>query len=192
MIVAHKLTIYETTLSPEAIAEALRLTPEQVIAKFKDPRITSWFAELWGEKLYGYAAHASSNHPGSDARIALGEIGRFDIAVRCFNKGTIKFQKSKFIGSGRSTTPDDLIDSIEGVEVYLVVDLRQFPKLRFFPIDTKALLRLIREGGLTKAGCRLGVSTLGLRSGLRPRPGPSSCNIKVLGAGLGRFKATCC
>ncbi len=149
---AQRLTILETTLSAETLAEALRLTPDQVIAKFKDPRITSWFAELWGEKLFGYRAHASANHPGSDATIALGEIGRFEIAVRCFNTGTIKFQKSKFIGSGRSASAEDLIASIEDVEVYLIVDLRRFPTLRFYPLDTKALLRLIREGRLTTSG----------------------------------------
>jgi len=96
--------------------------------------------------------HLSSNHPGSDARIDLGAIGRFDISVRCFNKNTIKFQKSKFIGSGRSATPDDLIGSVESVERVVVVDLRQFPLLRFIPLDSKALLKLIRLGKLTPSG----------------------------------------
>lgn len=146
------LTIVETTLSAEEIGSALRLTPDEVVAKFKDPRVTSWFAEIWGERLFNYQAHASANHPGSDAAIALGNIGRFDIGVRCFNKNTIKFQKSKFIGSGRSATTEDLIQSIEGVERYVIVDLRGFPLLRFIPLDTKALLRLIREGKLTTSG----------------------------------------
>lgn len=146
------LTILETELSTEAIADALRLTPEQVVAKFQDPRVTSWFAELWGERLFQYAAHANPNYPGSDAAMALGDIGRFDIAVRCFMRNTLKFQKSKFIGSGRKATADDLIESVESVERYVIVDLRQFPLLRFIPLDSKALLRLIREGRLTVNG----------------------------------------
>jgi hypothetical protein len=122
------------------------------MAKFQDPRVTSWFAEIWGERLFGYRKHLSSNHPGSDARIDLGAIGRFDISVRCFNKNTIKFQKSKFIGSGRSATMDDLIESVEAVERVVVVDLRHFPLLRFVPLDSKALLKLIRLGKLTPSG----------------------------------------
>jgi hypothetical protein len=82
----------------------------------------------------------------------LGDIGRFDISVRCFNTNGIKFQKSKFIGSGRHTTPDDLLESLESVERYVVVDLRQFPLLRFYPIDSKLLLRLVRQGKLTASG----------------------------------------
>jgi hypothetical protein len=146
------ITILETELSLEEIAAALRIEPEEAERKFRDPRVTSWFAEIWGQKLFNYRAHPNANYPGSDARISLGDIGRFDIAVRCFCDRPIKFQKSKFIGSKRTCTADDLLESIEGVERYVVVDLRGFPKLRFVPLDTKALLRLIREGKLKSSG----------------------------------------
>lgn len=146
------LTIVETELSLDDIGKALRLLPEQVVKKFSDPRITSWFAEIWGERLFKYQAHVNSNHPGSDAKINLGNIGRFEISVRCFNKNTIKFQKSKFIGSGRRASLDDLYQSIEDVERVVVVDLRRFPLLRFIPLDSKPLLKLVRLGKLTTTG----------------------------------------
>ena len=95
------LEVVRSKMPLEEIARALRISTEDAIEKFKDPRVASWFAEIWGETLFGYRRHASSNHPGSDAALSLGPIGRFDISVRCFNKGNIKFQKSKFIGSGR-------------------------------------------------------------------------------------------
>lgn len=123
-----------------------------MLAKFRDPRVTSWFAEIWGERLFGYRAHLSSNHPGSDASVGLGALGRFDISVRCFNSSSIKFQKSKFIGSGRNASAEDLISSIEGVERVVVVDLRRFPTLRFYPLDSKSLLRLIRQKRLSPSG----------------------------------------
>jgi len=146
------LTVLRTKLSLDDISKALRITPEEAVAKFQDARITSWFAEIWGERLFNYTKHPSANHPGSDAAIALGDIGRFDIGVRCFFRNKIKFQKSKFIGSGRRATMADLISSIEDVERYVIVDLRQFPQLDFYPLDTKALLRLVREGKLKTNG----------------------------------------
>lgn len=149
---AGPLTVLRTSLSLEAISDALRITPEDVIAKFQDARVTSWFAEIWGERLFNYTKHVSANNPGSDAAIALGDIGRFEIGVRCFFRNTLKFQKSKFIGSGRSATLDDLIASLEDIERYVIVDLRGFPRLDFYPLDTKALLRLVREGKLTTNG----------------------------------------
>jgi hypothetical protein len=148
----YQLAVLRTTLSVDDISSALRISPHDVIAKFRDARVTSWFAEIWGEKLFSYTKHKSANQPGSDAAIALGDIGRFDIAVRCFFKNTLKFQKSKFIGSGRSATKDDLIASLEDIERYVVVDLRQFPTLDFYPLDSKALLRLVYEGKLTVTG----------------------------------------
>ena len=66
---------------------------------------------------------------------------------------TIKFQKSKFIGSGRAATANDLLESIESVERVVVVDLRKFPLLRFIPLDSKSLLlKLIRLGKLSPSG----------------------------------------
>ena len=146
------LTIVEAELSLEELTAALRISSQDALEKFRDPRITSWFAEIWGERLFSYRKHLNSNHPGSDAKIDLGTMGRFDISVRCFNKGTIKFQKSKHIGSGRHATPEDLIEAIESVERVVIVDLRSFPLLRFFPIDSKSLLRLVRQNKLTTSG----------------------------------------
>ena len=146
------LTIVETELSVDEISRALRIAPADALAKFRDPRVTSWFAEIWGETLFGYKKHLSSNHPGPDAALNLGSLGRFDIAVRCFYGSTIKFQKSKFIGSGRSATMEDLSESFESVERYVVVDLRRFPTMRFVPLDSKALMRKVRFGTLTTAG----------------------------------------
>lgn len=146
------LVVVQSTLSLDEIARALRIAPDDAAEKFRDPRVASWFAEIWGETLFGYRRHASSNYPGSDARLSLGPIGRFEISVRCFNKNSIKFQKSKFIGSGRSATPEDLVRSVEEVECIVLVDLRRFPTLSFYPIDSKSVLRLIRTGQLTTAG----------------------------------------
>jgi hypothetical protein len=146
------LTVLRTTLSLEEISTALRISPADAIAKFQDARVTSWFAEIWGERLFNYTKHVSANQPGSDAAIALGDIGRFDIGVRCFFRNTIKFQKSKFIGSGRTANKEDLIASLEEIERYVIVDLRKFPTLSFYPLDTKSLLRLVHLGKLTVTG----------------------------------------
>lgn len=146
------LIVLRTALSLEEISNALRISPEDAVAKFQDARVTSWFAEIWGERLFNYTKHANANQAGSDAAIALGDIGRFDIGVRCFFRNTIKFQKSKFIGSGRSATTEDLIASLEDIERYVIVDLRAFPTLDFYPLDTKRLLKLVYEGKLTTSG----------------------------------------
>jgi hypothetical protein len=146
------LQVVRSTMSLDEIARALRVSSADALEKFMDPRVCSWFAEIWGETLFGYRRHLSSNNPGSDAQMILGAIGRFEISVRCFNRGNIKFQKSKFIGSGRKATPDDLIESVESVERIVIVDLRKFPVLSFYPIDSKDVLRRIRQKTLTTSG----------------------------------------
>lgn len=146
------LTVVRSVVSLEDIANALRISSTDALEKFQDPRVASWFAEIWGETLFGFLRYPSSNNPGSDGKITLGPIGRFEISVRCFNRGNIKFQKSKFIGSGRTATPNDLIESVEAVERVVIVDLREFPILYFYPIDSKDILREIRQNRLTATG----------------------------------------
>jgi len=146
------LTVVRSVVSLEDIANALRISSADALEKFQDPRVASWFAEIWGETLFGFRRHPSSNNPGSDGKMALGPIGRFEISVRCFNRHNIKFQKSKFIGSGRTATSNDLIESVEAVERVVIVDLREFPVLYFYPIDSKDILREIRQDRLTANG----------------------------------------
>jgi hypothetical protein len=147
----ESLQVLRVILSRDAIARALMLTGEEVVELFRDARLTGRLAEVWGERLFRYTRHTNSNFAGSDGRILLGPIGRYDISVRAFSK-SIKFQQSKFMGSGRSCSQDDLIHSLENVETMVVVDLREFPAVSFYPLNTKSLLRLAHSGRLTPGG----------------------------------------
>ncbi len=148
----RRLTCLKTALSVEEISQALKITPPDVVSKFRDARITSWFAEIWGQRLFRYTKHPNTNYPGSDASIDLGAIGPFEISVRCLTKAGIKFQKSSNIGSGRSATQNDVYDAVASVERIVVVDIMDFPSPTFIPLDSKWLLRQADAGSLTANG----------------------------------------
>jgi hypothetical protein len=146
------LIFWETALSVDQISDALKIISTDVISKFRDGRVTSWFAEIWGERLFSYTKHTNTNYPGSDASIDLGAMGPFEISVRSLTNSPIKFQKSANIGSGRSATQTDVDDAVASVERVVVVDIREFPRLTFIPIDSKWLLRQAHRGALTASG----------------------------------------
>jgi hypothetical protein len=139
-------------LSVDEISQALKIAPCDVIAKFRDGRVTSWFAEIWGERLFKYTKHPNGNYPGSDASIDLGAMGPFEISVRSLTRAGIRFQKSANIGSGRSATQNDVDDAIAGVDRVVVVDIRGFPNLTFIPLDSRWLLRQAHKGVLSAKG----------------------------------------
>lgn len=122
------------------------------MSKFQDARVTSWFAEIWGERLFSYKKHANTNYPGSDASIDIGALGSFEISVRSLTKSGTKFQKSANIGSGRTATQQDVIDAIASVERVVVVDIREFPNLTFIPLDSKWLLQQAFNRVITPSG----------------------------------------
>jgi hypothetical protein len=145
------LHVLVKAFSVDDLARSLAITPTETVELFRSPRFAGHLAERWGTYLFGYERHRNSNFAGSDGKIALGPIGRFNISVRSFSR-SLKFQQSKFMGSGRDCSPDDLIQSLELVERVIAVDPRGFPEVAFYPIDSKLLLGLVRDGFLTRTG----------------------------------------
>jgi hypothetical protein len=74
-----------------------------------------------------------------------------DVRVRAMVKH-IRFQESGDQGKGRECDLAALIAALERIETVVVVDVRGWPAVNFIPVDSKALLRLVREGGLGVKG----------------------------------------
>jgi hypothetical protein len=138
------LEVRRATLSVEAIATALQLTPGETRELFHDGRLVGWLAELWSARLYGYrrrvnrndAVHGSPEHP---------------VSVRTLNSH-IRFQPSGNQGKGRVCSQDDVIAALERVERFVVVDVRCFPAINFLPLESRRLLKAALELELTPTG----------------------------------------
>ena len=50
------LEVVRSKMPLEEIARALRISTEDAIEKFKDPRVASWFAEIWVRRCSGFGA----------------------------------------------------------------------------------------------------------------------------------------
>jgi hypothetical protein len=74
------------------------------------------------------------------------------ISVKALTGGQLKFQQSKYVGFGRKTDKEGLIKSIEECDRIVVVDLTEFPTVRFLPIDTARLVGAAHKGELTTNG----------------------------------------
>jgi hypothetical protein len=64
--------------------------------------VTSWFAEIWGERLFRYTKHPNSNYPGSDASIDLGAMGPFEISVRSLTNAGISGCRGGYQGLSKT------------------------------------------------------------------------------------------
>jgi hypothetical protein len=136
----------------EAIAAALKLEPAQIAAAFRDGRGAWPFSELWGERLFEFVKHSNTNEPSSDGAVALEQLRNVNVSVKALSKAGVKFQQSKFVGFGRKTTKDDLIASVEACDRVIVVDIADFPSVRFIPLDGTRLVSAVHQGRLTANG----------------------------------------
>jgi hypothetical protein len=141
-------------LNPKMISVAVWVSENDANDTFSDGRVASRFTEKWASRIYNLIMSKNTNNPGSDADIQTGNIllGNIPVGVRSLSKAGIKFQQSKFIGSGRTCTIDNLIESIKAVEIEIVVDIADAPKIKFIPIYSKILLKMISDGVLTPNG----------------------------------------
>ncbi|MGH8541993.1 MAG: hypothetical protein ACRETW_16000 [Stenotrophobium sp.] len=135
-----------------AIASALKISENASETKFRDGRVASRFSEHWAARLYDYLKHGNTNQHGSDGEFDAGELGGVEVSVKSLTNSGVKFQKSKFVGSGRSCTHEDLIDSINDCERYVVVDITKFPEVRFVIVLSRILAKAAQAKHLTPGG----------------------------------------
>ena len=139
-------------LEVAALSAALRVSDRTVMRSFLDGRVVSAWTEEWASALFGFDRSPSSNQAFSDGGRELGELGSVQVQVKTLTRGGVKFQQSKYIGSGRNCTQANLEASIEGVDKYCIVDVVEFPLLSFYLIDSKVLLREALLGNITCRG----------------------------------------
>ena len=136
----------------DAIANALKLDPPQIESAMRDGRGAWPFSEFWGEKLFEFVKHSNSNEPSSDGAVALEQLRNVNVSVKALSKNGVKFQQSKFVGFGRTTTKENLIASVESCDRVIVVDITDFPVVRFIPLDGTRLVSAVYQGKLTTNG----------------------------------------
>jgi hypothetical protein len=147
-----RLVVSVVEFNVASIAKALKLEPAQITAAFQDGRGAWPFSELWGERLFEFVKHSNSNEPSSDGAVALDQLRNVNVSVKALSKAGVKFQQSKFVGYGRTTTKENLIASVEACDRVVVVDITEFPKVRFIPLDGTRLVSAVHNRKLTANG----------------------------------------
>jgi hypothetical protein len=143
---------FKIVFDPQIIADALWINYDQAEKEFKDGRVVSRFSEYWTEKLYGFKKSSNTNTAMYDGYITNPLLGKLYISVRSLTKSGIRFQQSKFIGSGRHCNRDDLINSISNIDFEIVVDIVDFPCVMLSVVSAGNLLEKIKSGRITPSG----------------------------------------
>jgi hypothetical protein len=146
------LVISRIEFDSAVIAQALKITEEEATTALRDGRGAWPFSEIWGGRLYEFIKHSNTNVPLSDGAVALGQLRDATVSVKALTRGGLKFQQSKFVGYGRGTDRDGLVSSIEASDRVVVVDITEFPIVRFLPLDSTRLVSAAHTGRLTVNG----------------------------------------
>lgn len=120
----------------KGIAKLLGMSVDKVKKRFIDGRVASpWAEEKAEEMIPCFQCHEDFNVPGSDGTL-LANI----VAVRCLTKSTgVKFQDSKYIGFRRPCSQENLLDSIRGVDNFIVVDVVDPDCWRFILLSSETV-----------------------------------------------------
>ncbi len=119
----------------EEIAQALRITREDVRLYFTDGRRVSFVLErrLAREVLNGTLA--PSEGAGYDLLDASG--GKWE--VRSITKGGIYFCPSYMVGSGRSFDEPGFLAKMQDIKGYVVSDVESFPDVPFWIVPVEVV-----------------------------------------------------
>ena len=147
-----RLQVVSVKFALDELSIALRLPENIVQSALRDGRGAWPFTEAWGERVFEYATHANTNEAFSDGLVSLKRLGNMNVSVKALTGGRLKFQQSKFVGSGRSGDKSDLTASLEACDRVVVVDIRAFPLVEFYPLDVPRLLSAAHNGVLNTNG----------------------------------------
>lgn len=144
----------------DEIAQALRITREDVRLYFTDGRRVSFVLErrLAREVLHGTLA--PSEGAGFDLLDASG--GKWE--VRSITKGGIYFCPSYMVGSGRSFDEPGFLAKMQDIKGYIVSDVENFPDVQFWivPVEVvRAWWRNNKLGAGTKISREKALKLLG-------------------------------
>lgn len=126
------------------IANALKITDDEVKAYFTDGRRVSFILErrLAREVLRGTLA--PSEGAGFDLVDSKG--GKWE--VRSISKGGIYFCPSYMVGSGRSFNKKGFLEKLKDIEGYIISDVESFPEIPFWIISKTQVLKWWKTGKL--------------------------------------------
>lgn len=150
---AERVPIYEFELDLGEVAHALWVSEEDALKGLADGRVASRWAEHWGARVGKIVKSTNTNEKGFDLSATVADIS-IQVSNKCLSNSGVKFQQSRFVGSGRSCTTDDLLASLESTDLVQVVDITGLPKIRLVTVRARDLRKEVKGGRLTPSGWR--------------------------------------
>lgn len=129
------------------LAAALGLTPGQTVEIYKDARACSPILERRHANDLNLI-FKGSNNPYVDL---VNEQG-LRYSLKCLGKSGVKFQASRYVGSGRKCSVDDLIASLTEADIFVISDITNFPKISVIEINSSDLIKAVNNGRLGTGG----------------------------------------
>ena len=145
-----------------AIAEALKIKPEDVREYFTDGRRVSFIVErrLAREVLKGKLAPTE----GAGYDIIDSHGNKWE--VRSISRGGIYFCPSYMVGSGRHFEEEGFLRKLDEIAGFIIADIESFPDIPFWIITAEQVKRWWKEGKLgttTKISRKRALELLGER-----------------------------
>lgn len=131
------LPVYRVVLDPAALAGPLHLSPDQVVAVFRDGRVANAFCRRWADRHLAPVA----GHSIRAARLKT-----------LTGRSSLKLQLSVKTGANRPADPDDVATAIAGEANYLIADIRGFPTVDFILVDADWFAARNAQARLTTTG----------------------------------------
>jgi len=145
------ITIFEFELSVEKIAAALFVPESLVLTALGDGRVASRWSEYWGAQVGNLDKAQNTNQEGFDLSTEVSSA-QIDVSSKCLSKSGVRFQESKFQGSGRKCSTETLLFSLEKVDLFHIIDISEMPVVRIVTVHSRYLRAEVNAGRLKYTG----------------------------------------
>lgn len=116
----------------------------------RDMRVLSGYAGRWVEEMFDFRRPVVLGQ-----RTIYPDTARLlRASVRCFWESNIRFQKPVRTGAFREElfNHEDLVEDVERIDYYVIVDARKFPRLDFYPMSSDKIQSYVYSRKLNLSG----------------------------------------
>ncbi len=145
------IVIFEFELDIKKVADALFVPESLALESLGDGRVTSRWGEHWGAELGRLDKAQNTNQEGFDLSTQVSSA-QIAVSSKCLSKSRVKFQESKFQGTGRKGSVASLLVSLDKVELFHVIDISQMPRVRIVTVHSRYLRAEVNAGRLKPYG----------------------------------------
>lgn len=138
------VTVHKLELDIKSICRGFQISEEDAVEIYSDARMLTKLGEKWAAQIF------KMKEAGADCKGYDLSKGKKLVSVKSLTRRGANISSSVYQGAGRSGTYEQIREDFLKNDELIIVDIREFPIIKFMKFDTNLLMEWVDNHEWTK------------------------------------------